>query len=62
MPKEILLHIILPMLGCEYAYKDKQNRCCELDVLPKFWSKVFLNIREHPCVHVFEGEKRLHGV
>ena len=62
MPKEILLHVIFPMLGGEEAYKEKQNHCRELDVLPEFRSKVFLNIQEHSCVHVFEGEKRLHGV
>ena len=36
-------------LGVEY--KAKQNRCRELDVLPKFQSKNFLKIQqEYSCV------------
>ena len=42
--------------------RAKQNRCRELSVLSKFRSKTFLNIQEHPCVDVFEGKERLHGV
>ena len=50
----------LSHLGSEY--KAKQNRCCKLVVLPKFQSKNFMQIQEHPSVHDSEGKKRLHGV
>ena len=43
-------------------YKAEQNRCRELDVLPKFQSKTFLKIHEYPSADDFEGKKRLHGV
>ena len=50
-------------LGVEY--KAKQNRCRELDVLPKFQSKNFLKKPEwiFLCwINNFEGKKRLHVV
>ena len=43
-------------------YKAEQNRCRELGVLPKFYSKAFLKIHEYPSADVFEAKKRLHGV
>ena len=43
-------------------YKEKQNRCRELGVLPKSWSKNFLKRLEYLTVDDFEGKKRLHGV
>ena len=51
----------LSHLGSEY--EEKQNRCCKLVVLPKFQSKYFMQIQEHPSVDDSEGnKKRLHGV
>ena len=41
----------------------KQNKIAVvLDVLPKFQSKNFMQIQEHPSVDDSEGKKRLHGV
>ena len=52
--------VIFTTLGGEY--KAEQNRCRELGVLPKFYSKAFLKIHEYPSADDFEGQKRLHGV
>ena len=52
--------VIFTTLGGEY--KAEQNRCRELGVLPKFYSKAFLKIHEYPSADDFEGKKRLHGV
>ena len=52
--------VIFTTLGGEY--KAEQNRCRELGVLPKFYSKAFLKIHEYPSADDFEGRKRLHGV
>ena len=51
--------VIFTTLGGEY--KAEQNRCRELGVLPKFYSKAFLKIHEYPSADDFEGKKRLHG-
>ena len=52
--------VIFTTLGGEY--KAEQNRCRELGVLPKFYSKAFLKIHEYPSADDFEGKKRLHSV
>ena len=52
--------VIFTTLGGEY--KAEQNRCRELGVLPKFYSKAFLKIHEYPSADDFEGKNRLHGV
>ena len=47
--------VIFTALGGEY--KAEQNRCRELGVFPKFYSKAFLKIHENPTADDFEGKK-----
>ena len=50
-------NVIFTALGGEY--KADQNRCRELDVLPKFHSKAFLKVHEYPSADEVEGKKRI---
>ena len=50
---------IFNALGGEY--KAKQNRCCELGVLPSFIVRTFWKYK-NPSLDDFEGKKRLDGV